>query len=87
MARRQHAAALLQKAAQSLSDGGDLTATCLDLQQRLGQLLIQLQQLEADMPEECTPVCLTDLQAKLDADDRRAAIGRGENPDQHRSGD
>ena len=23
-----------------------------------------------------------DLQAKLDADDRRAAIGRGENPDQ-----
>ena len=28
-----------------------------------------------------------DLQAKLDADDRRAAIGRGENPDQHRSGD
>ena len=29
-----------------------------------------------------------DLQAKLDADDRRAAIGRGENPDQqHRTGD
>ena len=28
------------------------------------------------------------LQAKLDADDRRAAIGRGENPDQqHRTGD
>ena len=29
-----------------------------------------------------------DLQAKLDADDRRAAIGRGENPDQqHRTQD
>jgi hypothetical protein len=24
-----------------------------------------------------------DLQARLDADDRRAAIGRGENPDRH----
>ena len=28
-----------------------------------------------------------DLQAKLDADDRRAAIGRGEDPDQDRRGD
>jgi len=29
-----------------------------------------------------------ELQAKLDADDRRAAIGRGENPDQqHRTQD
>ncbi|MBQ72963.1 MAG: hypothetical protein CMJ67_08685 [Planctomycetaceae bacterium] len=29
-----------------------------------------------------------ELQAKLDADDRRAAIGRGENPDQqHRTRD
>lgn len=28
-----------------------------------------------------------DLQSKLDADDRRASIGRGENPDQHRNGD
>ena len=29
-----------------------------------------------------------ELQAKLDADDRRAAIGRGENPDQqHRNQD
>ena len=27
-----------------------------------------------------------DLKAKLDADDRRAAIGRGENPDQPRTG-
>ena len=28
-----------------------------------------------------------DLQAKLDADDRRAAIGRGEDPDQDLRGD
>lgn len=28
-----------------------------------------------------------DLQSKLDVDDRRAATGRGENPDQHRTRD
>ena len=28
-----------------------------------------------------------DLKAKLDADDRRAAIGRGEDPDRYRTGD